>query len=194
VEQFFYYRSLSKSPDIWNKGKEVKSFPPDVERETYLSHMTQGKGFPSIWMSSNDDDLEKIALGILLGRDDLQKVQLIGFDPCCFDKTEINVVHAPNPKFPLPSVANLHYELQIDTGINLNTSLTESIELYLQCNGNFKRFLDKKDAKSPKEPDKVIPSMMSILKKYIGEISGENYKRKANLWLEKYGKPKASGS
>jgi hypothetical protein len=193
VEQFFYYRSLSKSPDIWNKGKEVKSFPPDVEKETYLSHMTQGKGFPSIWMSSNDKDLEKIALGILLGRDDLQKVQLIGFDTCCFDKTKINVVHKPNLDFPLPSVSNLHYELQIDTDIDLD-NLAESIELYLQCNGNFKRFLDKKDGKDPKNPGKVIPSMMKILENYIGEISGEKYQVKANLWLEKYGKQKASGS
>ena len=39
---------------------------------------------PSIWQFSNDDDLERIALGLMLYKGNLDKIEFIGFDECCF--------------------------------------------------------------------------------------------------------------
>jgi hypothetical protein len=183
VEQFFYYRSLSKSADIWRKGKKIKTFPLDVEKQTYLSHLTTGKGFPSIWMSSNNEDLEKIALGLMLCKGSLDRIEFIGLHPCCFEKTQVKIIQAPSPQFPLPSVANLHYELQTYNDENL----TDSVEIFLHCNGKIEKF--PKVSNSETET-----SMLNIAKKYIDEISGEAYIKKARDWIEKYGKSQVTGN
>jgi hypothetical protein len=183
VEQFLYYRSLSKSADIWRKGKEIKTFPPDVEKETYLSHMTMGNGFPSIWMSSKDEDLERIALGLMLCKGNLDRIEFVGLDPCCFEKAQVEIVKSTNSKFPLPSVGNLHHELRIYN----DESLTNSIELFLHCNGKIKKF--------PKVSNSVTEkSILNIAKERIGEITGESYIKKANEWIEKYGKSQGTGN
>ena len=175
MEQFLYYRSLSRSAAIWREGKEVKTFPSETDKENYLRHMKEGKGFPSIWKSSNNDDLERVALGLMLYKGNLDKIEFIGFDECCFQKASVEVRQAPNHLFPLPSVGILHYELYAP-----DLNLTQSIELFLNCNGNFKRF--------PKVLDSATElSMLSIAKKYIKEITGENHINKANEWIEKYG-------
>ena len=176
MAQFLYYRSLSRSAAIWREGKEVKTFPPKTDKENYLRHIKEGNGFPSIWQFSNNDDLERIVLGLMLYKGNLDKIELIGFDECCFEKASIEVRQATNNKFPLPSVASLHYELHIDLDINL----LQSIELFLNCNGNFKRF--PKIVDSPTER-----SMLNIAKTYIKEISGEAHIHKANEWIKKYG-------
>jgi hypothetical protein len=170
---------LSRSADIWKKGKAIKSFPSEVNKENYLRHMKEGKGFPSIWLPSNNDDLERIALGIMLCKGHFDKIELIGFKECCFEKTKINIKQSTNLEFPLPSVGYLHYELHIDDGIDLDSNLIESIEVFLHCNGNFKKFQKTIDSETEK-------SMLSIVKKYIGEISDEKYIKKANEWIEKY--------
>ncbi len=181
MEQFLYYRSLSKSSDIWRKGKDIKSFPPDVEKSAYLSHMTTGKGFPSIWKSSNNEELEKIALGFVLCKGSLDRVEFIGLNKCCFENSPINIVHVPNSQFPLPSVGNLHHEL-LDVE---STNIITSIELFLRCNGEIRRFPKISDSKTE-------TSMLSIVKKYVGEVSGEKHIKKANEWIEKYGKSQVS--
>jgi hypothetical protein len=176
VAQFLYYRSLSRSAAIWREGKEIKTFPPETDQENYLRHMKEGKGFPSIWQFSNNDDLERIVLGLMLYKGNLDKIELIGFDECCFEKAGIEVRQATNTQFPLPSVGSFHYELQNAP----DTNLIQSIELFLNCNGNFKRF--------PKIADSATElSMLTIAKKYIKEIAGETHINKANEWIEKYG-------
>lgn len=138
--------------------------------------MKEGKGFPSIWQFSNNDDLERIVLGLMLYKGNLDKIELIGFDECCFEKAGIEVRQATNTQFPLPSVGSFHYELQNAP----DTNLIQSIELFLNCNGNFKRF--------PKIADSATElSMLTIAKKYIKEIAGETHINKANEWIEKYG-------
>ncbi|AFY92573.1 hypothetical protein [Chamaesiphon minutus] len=183
MEQFLYYRSLSKSADIWRKGKKIKAFPPDVEKETYLSHMTMGKGFPSIWMSSNNEDLERIALGLMLCKGSLDRIEFVGLNLCCFEKTQVKIIQSSNPQFPLPSVGNLHHELHSYNDDNI----TESIEIFLHCNGKIEKF--PKVSNSDTET-----SMLNIAKKYIDEISGEVYIKKARDWIEKYGKSQVTGN
>jgi hypothetical protein len=56
----------------------------------------------------------------------------------------------------------------------------QSIELFLNCNGNFKRF--------PKVSDSATElSMLSIAKKYVKEITDEIHINKVNEWIKKYG-------
>jgi competence transcription factor ComK len=64
----------------------------------------------------------------------------------------------------LPSVANLHHELQTYNDENL----TDSVEIFLHCNGKIEKF--PKVSNSETET-----SMLNIAKKYIDEISGEAY-------------------
>jgi hypothetical protein len=176
VAQSLYYRSLSRSPAIWREGKEVKTFPPKTDRENYLRHLKEGDGFPSIWQFSNNDDLERTVLGLMLYKGNLDKIDLIGFDECCFEKANVEVRQATNYQFPLPSVASLHYELHAAP----DTNLMQSIELFLNCNGNFKRF--------PKVSDSATElSMLSIAKKYVKEITDEIHINKVNEWIRKYG-------
>ncbi|WP_310411459.1 hypothetical protein [Chamaesiphon sp. OTE_8_metabat_110] len=179
MEQFFYYRSLSNRPVIWRDGKKVKSFPSNLTKDDYLRHMKLGKGFPSIWKSSSDEDLERIALGTMLCRGHLDKLELIGFDPCCFEQTKIRVVQATDPQFPLPLVANLHHELCV--GDSDDNDLIGSIEIFLQCNGDIKRF--------PKLPTTGLElSILDLANKYIEEISGDNHLKTAHKWIEDHEK------
>ncbi len=181
MEQFFYYRSLSQSAGIWRTGKELKSFPPHTNTSNYLSPMIQGKGFPSLWKSSSNEDLERIALGIMLCRGHLDKLELIGFDPYCFSQTKIHVVQSTNLQFPLPLVASLHYELDITVDSN-DKELIDSIEIFLQCHGNIKRF-----PKSPTTTGLEL-SVVDLASKYIAEIDGENYIETAKKWIDDYEK------
>lgn len=175
MDQFLYYRSLSRSPAIWKEGKESKSFPSNMNKDNYLGHMKEGKGFPSIWRSSNDEDLERIALGIMLCRGHLDKLELIGFEPYCFNQTKISVIQSADPNFPLASVGNHHYELYIDDDIHL----MNSIEIFLSCRGKIETFPKKVDSKGKL-------SILNITKKYIDEISEKRYVEKAREWIQKY--------
>jgi hypothetical protein len=170
-----YYRSLSKSSNIWRSGKEIQGFPAEYTKESYLSHMKTGKGFPSIWKSSKNEDIERIALGILLGKNSFDKVELLGFSKICFVEKQINIKQIPDSNFPLKSVGNLHHELYIEN----DDDLVGSIELFLRCNGNFKRF--------PKKSTDSELGMIEIMKKYFDEID-EKYVDKAKKWLERYDK------
>jgi hypothetical protein len=175
VEQLIYYRSLSRGSAIWREGKEVKNFPSLDKKENYLTHMKAGKGFPSIWLPSNNGDLEKIALGIMLSRGHFDQIELIGFHESCFEKTNIPLKQVTDSKFPLPSVGNLHYELCT----NSDNDLVGSIGLFLNCNGHIKTF-------KKKSTDKNEVSMLNIVKTYAEEISGDRHIEKANGWIEKY--------
>jgi hypothetical protein len=175
VEQLIYYRGLSRGSAIWRKGKEVKDFPSPDHKKNYLEHMKGGKGFPSIWLSSDNDNLEKIALGIMLSRGHFEQIELIGFNESCFEKANITLKQVNDNNFPLPSVSNLHYEICTDN----DTDLVDSIEFFLNCNGYFKTF--KKKSTNEKEA-----SMLNLVKKYANEISGDKHIQKANEWIQKY--------
>jgi hypothetical protein len=173
VSQFLYYRSLSRGSTIWRDGKELQGFPSEEAKESYLRHMTEGRGFPSVWKSANDEDLERIALGILLNKGSFDKVDFLGFDQLCFDEKQVDIKQCTDLKFPLKSVGNLHHELCL----NNNDDLVGSIGLFLECNGNFKRF--------PKRSTSGELGMIEIVKKYLDEID-EKYLDKAKGWIEKH--------
>lgn len=148
-----------------------------MNKDNYLGHMKEGKGFPSIWRSSNEEDLERIALGIMLCRGHLDKLELIGFEPYCFNQTTIRVIQSVDLDFPLPAVGNQHHELHIDDDIHL----IDSIEIFLSCYGKMETFPKKVDSKNKL-------SILNITKKYINEISEKRYVEKANEWIQKYDK------
>jgi hypothetical protein len=173
VPQFLYYRSLSRGSTIWRDGKELQGFPSEEAKGSYLRHMIEGRGFPSIWRSANDEDLERIALGTLLSKGSFDKVEFLGFDKLCFDEQQINIQQSTDLKFPLKSVGNLHHELCIEN----NDDLVGSIELFLECNGDFKRF--------PKRSTSSELGMLEIVKKYLDEIDVQ-YRDKAKGWIEKH--------
>jgi hypothetical protein len=172
-----YYRSLSQSSNVWRSGKEIQGFPPDCTKDSYLRHMKTGKGFPSIWQSSKQEDLEKIALGISLGRDSFNKVELIGFNKLCFEQKQIKVEQTSDLKFPLKSASDLHHELIFEN----DNDLVGSIELFLLCNGELKRF--------PRKSTTSELGLIEIMKKYLAldEID-EKYIDKAKKWIERYDK------
>jgi hypothetical protein len=179
VKQFLYYRYLSRSPAIWQQGKSQKLLPSDFNENDYLRHMKEGKGFPSFWLADTDEDLERIALGILLCKGSFDKVELLGFDEFCFVKAGINIKRVPSPDFPLQSVRDNHYELCINN--NDDNKLIISIEIFLECYGCCKKF-EKKGSISNNQR----MNMFDILHKYKEQIVGDNYVKKAEVWVKKY--------
>jgi hypothetical protein len=137
--------------------------------------MIEGRGFPSIWRSANDEDLEKIALGTLLSKGSFDKVEFLGFDKLCFDENQINIQQITDLTFPLRSVGNLHHELCVEN----NDDLVGSIGLFLECNGTFKRF--------PRKSTNSELGMIEIVKKHLDEID-EKYLDTAKRWIEKHDK------
>ena len=158
--EVFYYRKVDKKT-IWTEGKSDLSSAAKYQ-DDYFRYLTKGEGFPSVWRPSTSDEIEKIALGILLKKDSWDKIELIAIKSLCFEKPQINTQQKIALDFPIPSVSHLHYEL-----VNYNNAqIKQSIDFFLQCNGKFKTFV-KIDGED---------SMINIVKKYLPEIKGQNSK------------------
>lgn len=173
MSELIYYRSV-KSLGIWKKGKEDKVIlsPENPDTSRYIRDLKEGKGFPSLWFSASPEDLERIALGILLRKGHLDAIYLVGFHECCFTNNNIQVKQVNDDNFPIPKVSNLHYELcTVD-----DNDLMLAITTFMQCNGEFVEFIKAK-------PDKN--NMKKISAKYINEVS-DNYREKAEKWGNEY--------
>ncbi|RUR76258.1 hypothetical protein ACF3DV_22230 [Chlorogloeopsis fritschii PCC 9212] len=166
-----YYRSV-KSLAIWKAGKQQKAILSSEHAERYLRDIKEGKGFPSLWLPSSPEDLEKISLGILLRKGHLDTVNLVGLNESCFRNVGIEVSKVEVFNFPIPTVGHLHYELCTTD----DNKLTAAIEIFLKCNGNFADFIKS-------DPNKI--NMRKIAAKYIDEVS-ESYKQKAQEWAKQY--------
>jgi hypothetical protein len=169
VSELRYYRGVN-SLAMWKAGKQQKAIPSPEHAARYLRDIKEGKGFPSLWLPSSPEELEKIALGILLRKGHLDTVNLVGFNEFCFSNVGIGVTKVEDVNFPIPSVGHLHYELCTSD----DSQLMAAIEVFFKCNGNFEEF-----AKS--NPDKN--NMRKIAGRYIYEVS-EQYKAKAKEWAK----------
>lgn len=165
-----YYRGV-KSLAIWKAGTQQQTVPSADHAIRYLRDIKEGKGFPSLWLAC-PEDLEKIALGMLLRKGHLDSVNLIGFNELCFSNVGIKVNQVEDINFPIPTVGNLHYELCTSD----DAQLIASIELFLKGNGCFEEFVKS-------QPDKN--NMRKIAARYINEVS-EQYRAKAEEWGKQY--------
>ncbi len=171
MSELRYFRSV-KSLAIWKAGKEQKAIPSPEHADRYLRDIKEGRGFPSLWLPSSPEELEKISLGMLLNKGHLDTVNLVGFDECCFKDEGIKVNKVEDVSFPLPAVSQLHYELcSLD-----DNKLVVAIETFIKCKGEFTDFVKS-------APDKN--NMRKIAAKYIGEIS-DQYRPKAQEWAKQY--------
>lgn len=171
MSELRYFRSM-KSLAIWKLGKEQKAIPSPEHANKYLRDLKEGKGFPSLWLPSSPEEIEKISLGILLNKGHLDTVNLVGFDECCFKEAGIKINKVEDASFPLPTVTQLHYELcSLD-----DDKLMVAIEIFMKCNGEFKDFVKAAPEKN---------NMRKIAAKYIDEIS-DKYRLKAQEWAKPY--------
>ena len=169
MSELRYYRSV-KSFATWQAGKQQKAIPSPEHANQYLRDIKEGKGFPSLWLPSSPEDLEKISLGILLRKGHLDTIKLLGFNESCFSNVGIEVSKVEDTNFPIPAIGHLHYELcTTDDG-----KLTAAIELFLKCNGNFVDFVKS-------DPNKN--NMRKVAAKYINEVS-EQYQQKVKEWAK----------
>lgn len=95
MDQPSYYRSLSRSVTIWEKSKILKNFSPEYLQTEYLRYIKEGTGFPSLWLPSNSDEAEKIALGLLLKKGCFDRMIFLKFDEYCFLESGIKIKHDP---------------------------------------------------------------------------------------------------
>ncbi|MDJ0619335.1 MAG: hypothetical protein QNJ63_21765 [Calothrix sp. MO_192.B10] len=158
---------------MWEEGFEQKIIPSQEHSDKYLKDVMQGTGYPSLWLPSCDDDLEKIALGIALGRKSLDSVRLVGFEKSCFQRAGIQVKQVNDPSFPIPSVSSLHYELQTSD----KDKLINSIQFLLQGKNYCQDF--------PKANPKNNNNIRAIAAKYIDEVAPE-YQEKARKFAGSY--------
>lgn len=171
MSELRYFRSV-KSLAIWKEGKEQKTIPSQEHANRYLRDIKEGRGFPSLWLPSSPEELEKISLGILLNKGHLDTVNLVGFDKCCFKDAGIKVNRVEDTNFPLPSVTQLHYELcSLD-----DDELILAIEIFLKCNGIFTDIVKSAPNKN---------NMRKVAAKYFDEISAQ-YRPKAQEWAKQY--------
>lgn len=164
-----YFRSVN-SLATWKAGKEGQKVLSQDHEARYTKDLIEGKGYPSIWLSETDEDLEKISLGILLRKGHLDNVNLVGFDEICFVEANAEVNHKEAVNFPVPTVSHLHYEIVTSE----EKSLKVLIESFIQCNGTFSCFFRA----NPKSIN-----MRQIAAKYLDEVS-EPYKEMAKKWAQ----------
>ncbi len=141
---------------------------PDEYASAYLKDIKQGTGLPSLWVAKSECDLEKIALGILLRKGNLDNIRLVGFDSNCFSAVGIQVNQVDDIEFPVPTVCHLHHELSTSK----DEKLKSAIEIFFNGSGEFKDF--------PKSNPKGI-NMRLIAAKYISEVR-DDYRVKAHEW------------
>lgn len=161
-----YYRSVG-SLAKWQKGLEVGAIP-DEYASAYLKDIKQGTGLPSLWLAESECDLEKIALGILLRKGNLDNIRLVGFDSNCFSTVGIQVKQEDDLEFPVHTVCHLHYELSTSE----DEKLKSAIGIFFKGNGEFRDF--------PKSNPKAT-NMRHISAKHINEVT-DAYKEKAQEW------------
>lgn len=165
-----YYRSVN-SLATWKTGKEKLSIPSE-HRDDYIRNMTQGNGFPSLWLPHTSEDLEKIALGILLRKGHLDNIHLVGFDKVCFGDIGIELNQVDDLDFPIPTVSKFHYELSTRD----ENKIQEAVQIFMKCNGKFDKFFRAKPGTN---------NMKLVAAKYLNEVS-EQYRKKAEEWAESY--------
>lgn len=162
-----YYRNVD-SLSRWKAGREARAIPSRECASAYLRELKRGTGFPSLWLAETDEDLEKIALGILLRKGHLDNIRLVGFNQECFSEVGVNVEQVIDHEFPVITVCHLHYEL-----LTLeDAKLEAAIEIFLKGSGDFKEFF---------KANLKFSNMRSIAAKHINEVS-EIYKKKAKEW------------
>ncbi|WP_009632154.1 hypothetical protein [Synechocystis sp. PCC 7509] len=161
-----YYRSVG-SLTKWQKGREMRAIP-DEYASAYLKDIKQGTGLPSLWLAESECDLEKIALGILLRKGNLDNIRLVGFDSNCFSTVGIQVKQKDDLEFPVHTVCHLHHELSTSE----DEKLKSAIEIFFRGEGGFKEFF-KSNLKDT--------NMRLISAKHIGEVT-DAYKGKAQEW------------
>lgn len=173
MSQLIYYRKV-KSLDPWKKGKEDKVIlsPGNSDTSRYLRDIKEGKGFPSLWFSASPEDLERIALGMLLRKGSLDAIRFVGFYECCFTSSNIEIKQVNDDSFPIAKVRNLHYELCTADDNNLISAIT----IFMQCNGVFEEFVKA-------NPDQN--NMKKISATYINEVI-EQYQENAQKWGNDY--------
>ncbi|BAY69268.1 hypothetical protein ACN23B_18285 [Anabaena sp. FACHB-709] len=157
---------------MWKAGTQQQAIPSPDHANRYLRDIKEGKGFPSLWLASCSEDLEKIALGMLLLKGHLDTVNFIGFKESCFSNVGLIVNHVKDTSFPISGVGNLHYELCTSD----DTQLIPAIELFLKGNGFFEEFVKS-------QPDKN--NMRKIAARYINEVN-QQYQAKAIEWGKQY--------
>ena len=161
-----YYRSVG-SLAKWQKGIDMRAIPDEYASD-YLKDIKQGTGLPSLWLAQNEGDLEKIALGILLRKGNLDSIRLVGFDSNCFSTVSIQVKQVDDLEFPVHTVCHLHHELSTSE----DEKLKSAIGMFFKGNGTFKDF--------PKSNPKGT-NMRHISAKHISEVR-DAYKVKAQEW------------
>lgn len=166
-----YYRSV-KSLVKWKDGKRQSSIESSEDKRRCLKDVVEGTGNPSIWLFRNNEDLERIALGMLLSKGHLESINLIGFQEICFTEAGLEIQHSPNSQFPIYTVGELHYEL---LGCNDEAKCFSSINKFAKCFGDFKHF--------PKANLDEENNMRNIAKRYASEV-GESHKNKLQSWLK----------
>lgn len=166
-----YFRSVN-SLAKWQPGKSQQTIPSEDHATKYVNDVKEGRGFPSLWLPRNHEDLEKISLGILLKKGHLDHVNLVGFDQSCFSETGAQLVNVEASEFPIPVVRDLHYELTVLD----DEKLRLVIEKFIQCSGDFKRFI---------KANPETNNMRKIAAKHLSEVS-EEYREKAKQWGEIY--------
>jgi hypothetical protein len=171
VSEIWYYRGV-KSLAMWKAGTQQQGIPSPEHATRYLKDIKEGKGFPSLWLASCPEDLEKIALGMLLLKGHLDTVNLIGFQEFCFSNVGVILNQVEDTNFPMPGVAHLHYELCTSD----DAQLIAAIELFLKGNGCFEEFVKS-------QPDKN--NMRKIAARYINEVN-QQYQAKAKEWAKQY--------
>ncbi len=171
MSEICYYRGV-KSLAMWKTGTQQQAIPSPEHATRYLRDIKEGKGFPSLWLASCPEDLEKIALGMLLLKGHLDTVNLIGFKKFCFSSVGAKVNQVEDTNFPIAGVGHLHYELCTSD----DTQLIAAIELFLTGNGCFEEFVKS-------QPDKN--NMRKIAAKYINEVN-QQYQAKAKEWAKQY--------
>lgn len=171
MSEICYYRGV-KSLAMWEAGTQQQAIPSPEHATKYLRDIKEGKGFPSLWLASCPEDLEKIALGMLLIKGHLDAVKLIGFNEFCFSNVGVKVNQLEDTNFPIPAVGHLHYELCTSD----DAQLIAAIKLFLKGNGCFEEFVKS-------QPDKN--NMRKIAARYINEVN-QHYQAKAKEWAKQY--------
>ncbi|AFZ15597.1 hypothetical protein Cri9333_4831 (plasmid) [Crinalium epipsammum PCC 9333] len=154
---------------MWQEGKDAKQILSPLHAMRYALDINKGKGKPSFWRATNEEELEKIVLGMLLmmNINQIDSIRIISFGEECFSGNQGKLSNKEDPSFPIISVRKLHYELNPAN----ETVILPIAETFLSCKGECKEFHKNKTKNN-------VLNMGEILKKYLNDVSDE-YKEKA---------------
>lgn len=160
-----YIRKV-ESLAMWEAGKECKNIPSHQHAMRYALDIKEGRGAPSFWLAENQQCLEKIVLGMLLAKKvrKPENIRVLRFEEDCFNFEGLSLINEVDPKFPIPTMQQLHYVLR---PANDKTIYTIVMKL-LECNGSFKEFHKSRTIGN-------LPNIVELARKYLGEV-GEEYR------------------